>query len=78
MLLAVPEQMNQQYRDSIRLNQQTLVTAYNVYHFLMHVAIGEEYRNKGLGLMGDLSFQTNCSSANMYMPNYQKDICYCH
>lgn len=70
MLLAVPEQMNQQYRDSIRFNQQNLVTAYNIYHFMMHVVIGEEYSDKKLGLMGDLSFQTNCSSANMYMARY--------
>ena len=43
LYMAVPSKMNIKYRDSIRLNQQNLLTAYNFYHFMKHVAIGDSY-----------------------------------
>ena len=61
LYVAAPEQLNSQFRDSIRLNQQNLITAHNFYHFLMHLAVGESYPDRDLGLLGDLSFQSNCS-----------------
>ena len=70
--------MNRQNRDGIRLNQQNLITAYNAYHFLRHVAVGQAYNNKNKGLMGDLSFQTDCSKANIFPPRGAKRVCYCH
>ena len=55
--------MNAKYRNNVRFNQQNLVTAFNVYHSMMHVAIGDSYPNRTLGLFADLAFQTNCSNA---------------
>jgi hypothetical protein len=65
--MAVPEAMNSKYRNNIRLNQQNLITAYNFYHLLMHTAIGEAYPDKKLGLLADLSFQVNCSTAKVLL-----------
>ena len=76
LYVAVPEQLNRQVRNRIRLNQQNLITAYNFYHFLMHVAVGESYRDKALGLLGDLSFQTNCSVINVRTS--EQEACVCH
>lgn len=76
LYVAVPEQLNRQVRNRIRLNQQTLVTAYNFYHLLMHVAVGESYADKALGLLSDLSWQTNCSAVGIRMS--EQEACVCH
>lgn len=73
--MAVPDALNAQYRNNIRFNQQNLITAYNIYHSMMHIAVGESYPNRTLGLFADLAFQTNCSAA--YIPTDEEDTCNC-
>jgi hypothetical protein len=63
LFMRVPKEVNKQYRDKVRMNQQTLLSALNVYHFLMHLAIGNEYQQKEKGLFGDNSHQKDCPSA---------------
>jgi hypothetical protein len=74
--MAVPEAMNGKFREGIRLNQQNLITAYNVYHLLMHVAIGESYPSRKLGLLADLSFQVDCAAAKV--PLNEEETCNCN
>lgn len=57
----LPEKMNRVYRERIRKNQQSLITTYNLHEFMRHIAEGEDYLNKNLGLFGDLSQQKQCA-----------------
>lgn len=66
LMVYLPEEMNQVYRDKIRKNQQNTVSMYNVHHFLKHLAIGESYKNKHFGLMGDLTKQKSCEDVLVY------------
>ncbi len=42
---------------------------------MMHIAVGDSYPNRTLGLFADLAFQTNCSVA--YIPTDEEDTCNC-
>jgi hypothetical protein len=61
----IPEKLNKDSRDTIRKNQQTLVQHYNLHHLIMNIALGTNYTNKKMGLLGDLSFQTSCETADV-------------
>lgn len=78
LFVKVPEKINKLYRDKIRMNQQTLVSAFNVYHFLMHLVVGEEYQYKQKGLFGNFSQQKDCASARVpLLDQHSQQNCIC-
>ena len=64
MMISLPQGVNKLYRKQIALNQQAVVSAFNIYHFLAHIAAGTTYKHSELGLLGDLSGQT-CKRLNI-------------
>jgi hypothetical protein len=71
----LPANINAKYRDGIRKNQQNLVTAWNIYYTLQHLLKGEEYKEKYMSLLSDLSFQKTCKDAKI--PKYPPETCAC-
>lgn len=64
LMVSLPSKVNQLYRKQIALNQQALVTAYNIFYFLSHIAQGQDYPNQHNGLLGSLEGQT-CANLNI-------------
>ena len=61
MLISLPEIMNKRYRKNISQNQQSVVSAVNIYDFLMHIVMGDEYSGRKGSLLSSSSEQT-CDS----------------
>lgn len=66
LMLYLPKEVNDVYRDKIRKNQQNAVSMYNVHHFLRHLAEGERYNKKHMGLFGDLTSQKTCDDVLVF------------
>ncbi len=54
-MVNLPPKMNKKYRETIRFNQQYVVTSKNIYHYLMHLALGDKYEHKNKSLLSDLT-----------------------
>lgn len=70
LMVRLPEKMNKKYRDSIRMNQQYVVTSNNIHHFLKHIVEGEHYEGRALSLLGDLTGNDSCSKLEITDLNY--------
>lgn len=64
MMVSLPFGVNQIYRKQIAMNQQAVVSAHNIGHFLYHIAQGQQYPRQNAGLLGTLTSQT-CSQLNI-------------
>jgi len=60
LMVSLPPTINDKYGLQMGLNQQKLVTAFNIHHFMMHLLRGDSYMSKNMSLLADLDSQTSC------------------
>jgi hypothetical protein len=66
LMVDLPPDMNDHYRDKIRFNQQYVVTSKNVHHYLKHIVMGDKYRYKKMSLLSDLTDNNSCRSVDIF------------
>ena len=87
LLLLVPNN-EKLYKDNlyekINSNQQTLITPFDIYNTLIHLAFGnnkEEYKKNyvpfGGSLFSKLNYKTRVCKSNIFKPIIPKDFCKC-